>query len=183
MKVAVLGAGAWGTALALLLHRGGHSVVLWGHDPVHLEEMSRSGGNARYLPGVAVPREWRFEPDLLQAVEQAELVVVAVPSQAMRTVAGAISAYRGLLVTVTKGIDFETGFTMGGVLAATLPGARVAALSGPTLALEIAKGIPAAIVAASVDPSVAQRVQQAFHSPLFRVYTSPDPVGVEMGAP
>jgi glycerol-3-phosphate dehydrogenase (NAD(P)+) len=181
VRVTVLGAGAWGTALALLLHRAKHRVTLWGHDPVHLEEMRHSGGNARYLPGVAVPREWTFEPDLKRAGAEAEVIVVAVPSKALRFVAAELAAYRGLLVSVTKGIDCETGLTMGGVLASAAPHARVAALSGPTLALEVAKGVPSAIVAASPENAVAQGVQQLFHSPRFRVYTSTDRVGVEMG--
>jgi len=181
VRVAVLGAGAWGTALGLLLHRGKQTVTLWGHDPVHLEEMHHSGGNARYLPGVAVPREWTFEPDLRRAVADADAAVVAVPSKAMRSVAAELADYRRLLISVTKGIDFETGLTMSGVLAAAAPQAGVVALSGPTLALEVAKGVPAAIVAASRESSAAQKVQQLFHSPRFRVYTSSDPVGVEMG--
>lgn len=181
MRVTVLGAGAWGTALGVLLHRGKHQVTLWGHDPVHLEEMHCTGGNARYLPGVAVPREWNYEPDLARSFAGSEAVVVAVPSQAMREVASALADYRGLIISVTKGIDGQAGLTMSGVLAAAAPGARTAALSGPTLALEVAKGVPTAIVAASRNLADAQAVQYLFHSSRFRVYTSTDPVGVELG--
>lgn len=181
MKVTVLGAGAWGTALALVLHRGKHQVTLWGHDAAHLEEMRLSGGNARHLPGITVPRDWNFEPDLERATAAPEALIVAVPSKAMRTIAAGLRSYRGLLVSVTKGIDGETGLTMSGMLQAAAPSARVAALSGPTLALEVAKGVPTAIVSASRETGTAQIVQQLFHSALFRVYTSTDPVGVEMG--
>ncbi|HXJ61736.1 MAG TPA: NAD(P)H-dependent glycerol-3-phosphate dehydrogenase [Verrucomicrobiae bacterium] len=181
MKVTVLGAGAWGTALGILLHRGNHPVSLWGHDPVHLEEMHRRGGNARYLPGIAVPRGWTYEPDLRRAISGSDAVVVAVPSQAMRSIADLMADYSGLFISVTKGIDYESGLTMGGVLAQAAPKAKVAALSGPTLALEVAKGVPTAIVAASRDTKIAQTVQQLFHSASFRVYTSTDLIGVEMG--
>ena len=156
-------------------------MTLWGHDGDHLEEMHRTGTNARYLPGVTIPQEWKFEPDLARAVEGSECVVVAVPSKAVRAIAPALACYKGTLVSVTKGIDYETGLTMSGVWQIAAPQARVAALSGPSLALEVAQGIPAAVVAASREASVAQQVQQLFHSALFRVYTSTDQVGVEMG--
>jgi len=181
VRVSVLGAGAWGTTLGLLLQRGQHHVTLWGHDAQHLEEMHHSGGNARYLPGVTVPRDWTYEADLGRAVEGSEAVIVAVPSKAIRTIAATLADYRGTVISVTKGIECETGLTMCGVLQAAAPGARVAAMSGPTLALEVAKGVPTAIVAASQDPDTAQRVQQLFHSVPFRVYTSSDRIGVETG--
>jgi len=181
MKVAVLGAGAWGTALALVLHRGGHSVTMWGHDAQHLEAVRRDGINERYLPGIKLPQDWAFEPDLLHAVDGAECAVVAVPSKALRPVTSALAEYRGVMVSVTKGIEHDTGLTMSGVLQANAPRSRVAALSGPTLALEVARGVPSAIVAASRDRATAQIVQGLFHSVPFRVYTSTDLVGVEMG--
>lgn len=181
MKVAVLGAGAWGTALALVLHRRLHEVVLWGHDAVHLAEMQSAGCNERYLPGVALPRDWAFEPDMARAVAGAECVVIAVPSKAIRTATTALASYRGILVSVTKGIEPDTGLTMSGVIEANAPHAKIAALSGPTLALEVARGVPTAIVAASRELAIAQAVQQLFHSVPLRVYTSTDLIGVEMG--
>jgi glycerol-3-phosphate dehydrogenase (NAD(P)+) len=108
-------------------------------------------------------------------------VVVAIPSNCVREATAALSRYSGIVVSVTKGIDFETGATMCSVLAATAPQAKVAALSGPTLALEVARGVPSAIVAGSGDADVAQTVQQMFHGPTFRVYTSSDRLGVEFG--
>jgi glycerol-3-phosphate dehydrogenase (NAD(P)+) len=181
VNVSVLGAGAWGTALGLILQNGGHRVALWGHDPEHLEELRQTGRNDRYLPGVELPREWVFEADLGRALKGSECAVVAVPSKAMRDVAERLCDYRGTLVSVTKGIECDTGRTMCGVLRECAPGARVAALSGPSLALEVARGVPTAIVAASEDTATAQLVQQLFHRPTFRVYTSKDPIGVEMG--
>ena len=181
MKVAVLGAGAWGTALALVLHRRLHDVVLWGHDPEHLKDMGRSGRNERYLPGIDLPRNWIFEPDMARAVGGAECAVVAVPSKAIRTATKALGDYAGIVVSVTKGIECETGLTMCGVLRANAPKAKLAALSGPTLAMEVARGVPTAIVAASEEVAVAQTVQEMFHGPPLRVYTSTDLIGVEMG--
>ena len=181
MKVAVLGAGAWGTALALTLHRRLHDVVLWGHDVDHLKEIRRSRRNERYLPGIDLPRNWEFEPDMARAVSDAECAVVAVPSKAIRAATKVLSDYAGIVVSVAKGIECDTGLTMCGVLRANAPKAKFAALSGPTLALEVARGVPTATVAASEDPVIAQTVQEMFHGPLLRVYTSTDLIGVEMG--
>lgn len=181
MKVTVLGAGAWGTALAKLLHDSGNPVTMWGHDPSHLLEVRRSGRNDRYLPGIDLPREWRLETDPTKAIDDSECVVVAVPSQAFRDVTRCLAVYKGIVVSVTKGIEFDTGLTMCGVLRENASQARVAALSGPTLALEVARGIPTAIVVASNNVATAQTVQELFHRPAFRVYTSLDLRGVELG--
>lgn len=180
MKVTVLGAGAWGTALAMLLQRSGHAVTIWGHDPAHLEAM-RSGQNERYLPGVPLPAGWQLNPDLAGATRDAESIVVAVPSKAFREVTANLANFSGTLISVTKGIEHESGLTMCGLLAANAPKARLAALSGPSLALEVARGIPTAIVAASEEAAVAALVQKLFHRPTFRVYTSTDLNGVELG--
>lgn len=181
MKITVLGAGAWGTALARLLQQNHHDVTLWGHHPESLTEIQRSGRNERYLPGIELPRGLRFEPDLERAAAGRELLVVAVPSKAFRTVTGHLGRFRGIAVSVTKGIEFDTGLTMCGVLAETMPGARHAALSGPSLALEVSRDIPTAIVAACGDPAVAAMLQKLFHRPAFRVYSSTDVLGVEFG--
>ncbi len=181
MKVSVLGAGAWGTALALLLQRGGCQVTLWGHDAAQLRKVAASGRNERYLPGIDLPSNWRFESDLAAAVQDAAMIVVAVPSKAFREVTRALQNFSGIAISVTKGIEHQSGLTMCGVLAENAPQARLAALSGPSLALEVARGIPTAIVAASADIEVANAVQKVFHSPAFRVYTSTDLVGVELG--
>jgi glycerol-3-phosphate dehydrogenase (NAD(P)+) len=181
MNALVLGAGAWGTALGQILHQGGHAVTLWGHDPDHLEAVRQSRCNERYLPGIPLPGTWRFESDLSRAVNGHECVVVAVPSKAFREVTRPLADYKGILVSVTKGIESNTGLTMSGVLKQNAPRACVAALSGPTLAAEVARGFPTAIVAASEDADAARRVQGWFHRPVFRVYTSPDLLGVELG--
>lgn len=181
MNVAVVGAGAWGTALAKLLYESGQCLTLWGHDPLHLRDLAHAGVNQRYLPGIPLPRDWRIEPNLKQAVAGSGCVIIAVPSQAFRETTRSLADHGGILVSVTKGIEYETGLTMCGVLKANAPRGKVVAFSGPTLAMEVARGIPTAIVAASNDATAAQTVQELFHRPTFRVYTSTDPLGVELG--
>jgi glycerol-3-phosphate dehydrogenase (NAD(P)+) len=181
MKITVLGAGAWGTALAKMLGEGGHTVTLWGHNPAGLEEVRKTGRNERYLPGVDLPRNWTFETNVRQAVAGSDFVIAAIPSKAFREVTGELSDFAGTVVSVTKGIEHETGLTMCGVLAETAPRATPAALSGPTFAQEVARHVPTACVAASEDPVVATAVQELFHGPAFRVYTSTDLIGVELG--
>jgi glycerol-3-phosphate dehydrogenase (NAD(P)+) len=181
MKVTILGAGAWGTALGVVLSRNGHSVRLWGHRPEHVAELSRTRVNERFLPGIPLEGDWSFEPDLAAAVAAAEVVVAAVPSKAFRSTAARLAGFRGPVVSVTKGIEFSTGLTMTGILDAVAPGLQVAALSGPSLALEVARGIPTAVVAASREEAVSRTVQDLFHRPAFRVYRSTDLIGVELG--
>ncbi|MEN9572520.1 MAG: glycerol-3-phosphate dehydrogenase, NAD(P)-dependent [Verrucomicrobiota bacterium] len=181
MNITVLGAGAWGTALAKLLRESGNEVALWGHDPAHLADVRASGRNDRYLPGIALPTGLHYADELTDAARGADVIVLAVPSRAFRQIATALADFRGLAVSVTKGIEHDGGLTMCGVLRVCAPHAKVAALSGPTLALEVARGIPTASVAASSDPGAAHLTQSLFHRPAFRVYTSADPLGVELG--
>jgi len=181
MRVAILGAGAWGTALGVVLARNGHPVRLWGHRPEHVAELAAARVNGRFLPGIPLAGDWSFEPDLDAAVAGSEVVVLAVPSKAFGEVAGHLAGFSGPVVSVTKGIEFTSGLTMTGILDAMAPGLRTAALSGPSLALEVARGIPTAVVAASRDEAVSRLVQQLFHRPEFRVYRSSDLVGVELG--
>ena len=181
MKITVLGAGAWGTALARILARQQHHVTLWDFFPETVETINRAHCNERYLPGIALPESLRGEADAAKAVLGAEIVVVASVSKGFRNVAKALGAFDGIVVSVTKGIEFETGMTMTDILAENSPKSRVVAMSGPTLALEVAKGVPTAIVAASADAAAVQTVQDLFHSQTFRVYTSSDVRGVELG--
>jgi len=181
MKITVLGAGAWGTALARMLAARDHTVTLWDFFPETVEAIGKRKRNERYLPGIALPAGLRAEADANIAVADAELVVVASVSKGFRNATKVLGGFTGVVVSVTKGIEFETGKTMTGILAETAPHARIVAMSGPTLAMEVARGIPSAIVAASEVPSAAQTVQALFHSPAFRVYTSGDVQGVELG--
>ena len=181
MKTAVIGAGAWGTALAKVVHSGGGDVCLWGRDVEALATLGQVGRNERYLPGIDLPADLPTQASLSKAVDGAGCVVLAIPSLAFREVTARLSKFDGVAVSVTKGIECETGLTMGGILGKTMPLARVAALSGPTLAEEVCRDMPSAAVAASEAAGVAETVQQIFHRPTFRVYTSEDLIGVELG--
>jgi glycerol-3-phosphate dehydrogenase (NAD(P)+) len=181
MNVTVLGAGAWGTALANLLCQNGHAVTLWGHDPDHVATLRQTGRNDLFLPGIPLAPPLRCEADLQAAARECECLVVAVPSKFLRGVTARLPSFRRIAVSVTKGIEDETGLTMSGILRATMPEATAAALSGPSFAKEVAKGIPGAIVAAHPDPRIAKTIQALFHRPAFRVYTSSDLLGVELG--
>ncbi len=181
MNITLVGAGAWGTALGVLLHQNGHQITVWGHNPERLAEMKLNRRNRRHLPEVELPDSWRYAADLIAAIQEAEAVVLAVPSRCFREISSRIGKFSGTVVSVTKGIEFDSGQTMCGILRETMPAARIAALSGPSLALEVARGVPTAVVAASRDPAAAQDVQTWFHRPTFRVYTSNDLSGVELG--
>jgi glycerol-3-phosphate dehydrogenase (NAD(P)+) len=167
--------------LANLLCQNGHEVTLWGHEPPLLLEIQRAGRNEVFLPGIQLSPQLKCEADLRAAVEGAECAVVAVPSKFLRAVTAQLPQFRGMLVSVTKGIEDETGLTMTGILRTTMPQSTAGALSGPSFALEVAKGIPGAIVAAHQDQQVAKTIQLLFHRPTFRVYTSSDVLGVELG--
>jgi glycerol-3-phosphate dehydrogenase (NAD(P)+) len=187
MRCAVLGAGSWGTSLAALLAGKGFPVTVWDKDGAVLEDVAKNHRNERYLPGVALPAGVRATPDLSRALEGAELVVVAVPSFAVRQVA--IDSKRLVhagtpVVCVAKGIELETLMTMSEVLEDVLPvplHPYVAVLSGPSFAREVAKGLPTAVTVAARWERIARQVQDAFHTRTFRPYTSGDVMGVEVG--
>ncbi len=181
MKITVIGAGAWGTALAIILQQNRNEVTLWGHHPGHVDAIRTGRENVRHLPGVRLPPELVVEPDLATSVADAEGLVISIPSKAFRSVASKLSGFKGVVVSTTKGLEFPEGKTMSEVLLETISGAIPVALSGPSLAAEVARGIPTALVAASSVPTAAATVQTWFHRPTFRVYTSPDLPGVEFG--
>src|SRR5438105_4406756 len=139
MKITVIGAGAWGTALANLLCQNKHEVTLWGHDAKNLDEIRATGHNERYLPGIQLSRDLKLEFNLSKAISGSPCAVIAVPSKAFREVTAQATAFNGIAVSVTKGIEYDTGLTMSGVLEQTMPRAKASALSGPTLAMEVAK--------------------------------------------
>src|SRR5436190_1927980 len=181
MKISVLGAGAWGTTLARLLQLGQNRVTLWGHCPDHLEELRRTRHNQKYLPGIELSQALEIETDIARAINFAECIVIAVPSEGFRKVTSHLGSFSGAVISVTKGIEHDSGFTMCGIIAENAPRAKCVALSGPTFAIEVARGMPTAIVAASRDLTAAHQAQQLFNGPTFRVYTSSDLLGVELG--
>ena len=187
MRCCVLGAGSWGTALASLLAGKGFPVTAWDKDTVVLEEIARTHHNERYLPGTALPATLLATPDLHRALEGAELVVMAVPSFAVRQVA--IEAKRLIhagtpIVCVAKGIELETLMTMTEVMEDVLPvplHPYMAVMSGPSFAREVARGLPTAVTVAARWERIARQVQDAFHTRTFRPYTSGDVMGCEIG--
>jgi glycerol-3-phosphate dehydrogenase (NAD(P)+) len=185
-RAAVFGTGTWGTAFALVLADAGTEVAMWGRRRELCEAINRSSRNTDYLPDIELPGAVRATPDPAEAASGADLVVLAVPSQTLRE---NLTAWRpvlpddAVLVSLMKGIELGTAKRMSEVIAevAGVGDERVAVLSGPNLAGEIAQRQPAASVVASVDESVAQRIQQACHSAYFRPYTNTDVVGTELG--
>ena len=180
MRITMLGAGAWGTALAKILQENGNDVTLWDKNAPSLEEIRR-GKNEKYLPGVALPTDWKTQADFTKAIGGAECVVLAVPSQAFREVSEKLKGHPGIFVSVTKGIEYETGDTMSRILREIAPANRVVALSGPSFAREVALGIPTTVVCACESDGTAKTVQGLFHRPEFRIYRSTDILGVEYG--
>ncbi len=180
MRVTVLGAGAWGTALAKTLQENGNAVTLWDINPASLAEV-QAGRNERYLPGVPLPADWKTQADFSKAVGGAECVVLAIPSQAFREVSARLKGHPGIFVSVTKGIEFATGDTMSRILREQAPADRVVALSGPSFAREVALGVPTTVVCACENDGTAKTVQGLFHRPEFRIYRSTDILGVEYG--
>ena len=184
MKIAVIGDGGWGTANAMLLAGNGHDVTLWGAFPEYIEEMRRTRRNEKFLKGVVLPDSLKLTADRKEAVDGAEIIVLAPPSKYFASVVESFKDLitdRHLVVSLTKGLCERTNKRMT-ELATEILGIRdVVALAGPTHAEEVSRGIPTAIVAACPDEAKAKRVQEVWSGPNFRVYTSPDPVGVEIG--
>ncbi len=183
LRVAVLGAGSWGTALAILLGRNGHAVTLWGRDPSAMAEISARRRNARYLPDAEIPRSVQATADLEAALAEAEVILVVVPSRAFRSTLEQLATARPSTVELiwgTKGFDPQSGGLLHQVAESILPqGSRLAVLSGPTFAGEIAAALPAAVTIASNEGNFAGRMAAMFHNPRFRVYSSDDIVGVQ----
>ena len=180
MRITVLGAGAWGTALAKILQENGNAVTLWDKDADLLAQIQR-GKNEKYLPSIKLPNDWKTEVDFKKSIGGAECVVLAIPSQAFREVSEKLKGHPGIFVSVTKGIEFETGETMSRILREIAPANRVAALSGPSFAREVVLGIPTTVVCACESDGTAKTVQGLFHRPEFRIYRSTDILGVEYG--
>jgi glycerol-3-phosphate dehydrogenase (NAD(P)+) len=184
MRCAVVGGGAWGTALANVLGANGHDVSLWAREPDVVASINESRENRRFLAGVCINEHVAATDDIHAALRDASLVAYVAPSHALRTVAesGADAVARdAVLVVASKGIERESLAIMSDVVDQVVGGRAVVALSGPTFAMEVAHGQPTAVVAASTDPAAATLVQRALSSEAFRVYTHDDVVGVELG--
>ena len=184
MRCAVVGAGAWGTALANLLAENGHQAHIWAFEHDVADAINEGHENPRFLPGVPLNPSLRATFDREAAVAAAELVIYATPSHVLREVASSSRQWLApdaTLVVATKGIERGRLALMTDVIGEEFPGHPVVALSGPSFAAEVAARQPTAIVAASTDRAAAERTQKALSSPTFRVYTNDDVVGVELG--
>jgi glycerol-3-phosphate dehydrogenase (NAD(P)+) len=180
----VLGAGSFGTALALVLAGNQLPVTLWGHTASAMEQMAAARENATYLPGVSLPQELRLTGTMAD-VHGADLILMAVPSKAIREVSEQLAKVgindSAVLLSCTKGVERGTGLRMSEVMAEHLPRNIVAALSGPSHAEEVARRMPTAVVVGCEDAGAAKRLQAAFSTPYFRAYTNDDLAGVELG--
>lgn len=182
--VAVIGAGAWGTALAAHAARQGHEVRLWSREAEVVEDIETRHENRGFLPDVPLPASLRASTDPKVVLEGADVVLLVSPSAFLRSVTERIGPHVPAAAPVaiaTKGIENDTLLLMHDVVRQVLPNHSLAALSGPSFAREVAAGLPTDVVVASKDEAAAARLQEVLHTPMFRVYTSKDPVGVEVG--
>lgn len=183
-KIGIIGAGSWGIALSLLLHNNGHQVTVWSALESEIEELNANREH-HSLPGVMLPEGILFTADLKNAMDHKELLVTAVPSVYVRGTAGKMREFYEngqIIVNVAKGIEEATLMTLSEVIEREIPGANVAVLSGPSHAEEVSRGLPTTCVAGAHNKKTAERIQNLFMSPVFRVYTSPDILGIELGA-
>ncbi|WP_195237229.1 NAD(P)H-dependent glycerol-3-phosphate dehydrogenase [Romboutsia sp. 1001285H_161024_C4] len=183
-KVCILGAGSWGSALGLVLAKKGYEVIIWTLSQEQADKINKTKENIDYLPGVLFPNNITLTTSLEEAVLDSKIIVLAVPSQAIRSVSSSLKPFvkdEQIVVDVAKGLERGTGLRLSEVVAEELPNNPYVTLSGPSHAEEVARDIPTTVVAASENLEVAQIVQDMFMTPKFRVYTNPDIVGVELG--
>jgi glycerol-3-phosphate dehydrogenase (NAD(P)+) len=183
--ILVIGAGSWGTALAILLADNGNPVLLWGNEPAQLEVLARSRQNAAYLPGIPFPERLEIAPEIAPALARARDVLIAAPSTAFRSVVRMIAAHRPgdvRLAWGTKGLEPGRSRLLHELIGEECPGnPPLAVISGPTFAAEVARGLPTAVTVAANDAEFAADLSRRLHNDRFRVYTSTDIVGVEIG--
>lgn len=183
-KVCILGAGSWGTALSIVLCSNGHEVKVWSIDPEEVRMLMDFREHRDKLPGVMIPSSIEFSTDMEYALTDAEMVICAVPSPFVRSTMQKASAYikkDTIVVDVAKGIEEETLCTMTEIIEQECPQAKVGILSGPSHAEEVGRCIPTTIVAGAHKKEVAEYIQDTFMNESFRVYTSPDVIGIELG--
>ena len=182
--IGIVGAGSWGTALALVLHRNGLRVTVWGNDAGAVSQIEALKENRPYLPGVPLPETIQVKADL-RALKSLDLLLLVTPSRAVREVASRLSTLPlksgCVLLSCTKGVERGSGLRMSEILRETLPSHPIAVLSGPSHAEEVALGAPSAVVLGCEDEELATRLQAAFNQPVFRTYTSSDIIGIELG--
>ncbi|HKZ66250.1 MAG TPA: NAD(P)H-dependent glycerol-3-phosphate dehydrogenase [Chitinophagaceae bacterium] len=187
MKISVLGAGGWGTTLAILLHYNGHKVTLWEYKKNYVKLINKSRLNSQYLPGIKIPKEILITHDLEESTTDKNMIVLAVPSQFLRSVITKVKPAdikNSILCSVSKGIEKNTLLTMSQMLKNEIPSLtyeQIGVLSGPSHAEEVSRRIPTAVVTASKNVETSKSIQSAFITSYFRVYASTDILGVELG--
>jgi len=184
LHISVLGDGGWGTTLAILLCRKGYAVTLWGAFDNYSKVMAKNRLNPKFLPGIRIPRQIEITSDLKKAVSDKDIVVIAIPSQYTRQILKKIKRYfnsSAIFLSVTKGIEIKSSKRISEIVHAELGPVKLAVLSGPTIAQEVAKGIPTAAVVASKNKEIRKLLQGIFNTERFRVYTNADIIGVELG--
>jgi glycerol-3-phosphate dehydrogenase (NAD(P)+) len=184
-RIAVIGAGAWGTALAVsLANRGGHVLSLWAHSPAHAEELAETGLNTRYLPGFVLPADIFITSDLNTVIDGAEILLCVTPSQALRSVMRQIAPSllpTQILLSASKGIEEKTFLRMSQVMCEFAPDNPIGTLGGPSFAQEVAAAMPTAITIAVDDPLLGKSLQDDFSSASLRAYRNEDVIGTELG--
>ena len=183
-KVTVLGAGSWALALSILLSDNGHDVIIWSAVPEEIEILRKNHENPRYLPGVTIPSKIGLSAGLEEAVAERDVIVCAVASKFTRSTAARLKELLPdgqIIVNVAKGLESGTLYTLKQVIEDELPRADVYVLSGPSHAEEVSRRLPTVVTIAGDDPERARYLQQIFASAVFRVYTSDDALGVELG--
>lgn len=183
-KVGIMGAGSWGTALALLLHKNGHQVMVWSISEEEVEMLSEKREHVSKLPGVKIPEDMVFTTDVESTVTEKDFIVLAVPSPFTRNTARSMSPYimdGQIIVDVAKGIEEDTLMTLSQQIEQEIPQADVAVLSGPSHAEEVGRGLPTSVVVGAKKEETARYLQEMFMNEVFRVYTSPDMLGMELG--
>lgn len=183
-NVGILGAGSWGTALALLLHKNGHHVTVWSISKEEVEMLDQEREHKSKLPGVRIPEDMVFTNELAEGIQGKDFLVLAVPSPFTRATARNMKPYVAddqIIVDVAKGIEEATLMTLSQQIKEEIPQADVAVLSGPSHAEEVGRGLPTTCVVGAKTKETAEYLQEAFMSDVFRVYTSPDMLGMELG--
>jgi len=184
LRISILGDGGWGTTLAILLAKKGYAVTLWGAFEDYTKLMAKSRINTKFLPGLIILKKIQITADIKSAIKDKDIIVLAVPSQYTRKVLKKIKncfSKKSIFVSVTKGIEMGSLKRISEIIYAELGSVKLAVLSGPTIAQEVAKGIPTTAVAASINKDVRKKIQTVFNTDKFRVYTNADLIGVELG--
>jgi glycerol-3-phosphate dehydrogenase (NAD(P)+) len=180
-RVGIIGAGAWGTALAQVLCRAGRDIVIWAHEPELARAINRDHQNSLFLSGVALDPTIRAEADVGAVARDAESLLLAVPAQHVRTLCRILASVSVPVVICAKGIETKTGALMSEIVADEIPNAVIVVLSGPTFAAEVARGLPTAVTLAARDGAIGRRLVDALGTRTFRPYLGDDVVGAEIG--